>query len=145
MTDCYAPPATAPPEWSQGEQAWLAEREQIIRDQEQRQEAEQKLEDEYAEFASSYSGSWFWWRTGADDDLECEACYAYSYADGMGFIDESTYGHAKAVVARNDDGSWWTGLSRWPNGEGYEVAGDGFASLADAKRYIEVQVKLDRR
>ena len=147
MTDWCAPPVTPPPGWSQGEQAWLAEREQIIRDQEQRQEAEQKLEDDYAEFASRCSVSWFWWRSSTDDDLMCEERYAYSN-DWMGFVDEDTHEHAKAVVARNDDGTWWTGL--WTGrlggkGKYYENAGDGFASLESAKQYVEVQVRLDRR
>jgi hypothetical protein len=81
---------------------------------------------------------WFWW--------EGENRHCYSRHSEFGIVDDG--GLCPAVVRPNDDGICttitWYGpdrTSRALRGAGEETI---FPSLSDAKKYIEVEIQLER-
>jgi hypothetical protein len=83
-------------------------------------------------------GEWFWWS--ADDGAQC-----YSYEDRNGIMDGD--GFAPAVILPTADGSYyvviWHGPKRHQRDRGNGERTDGFVSLSDAKKYVEVVMRLD--
>jgi hypothetical protein len=82
---------------------------------------------------------WFWWE--AESGNHC-----YSHSGWHGIVDND--GLAPAVVWRESDRTYsavvWFGPEKHERARGGGEETTGFASLSDAKKFVEVMVRLER-